>query len=141
MLNKAQVIGHLGQEPKIATSQNGKAIATFSVATTDKAYTAPNGVTVPERTEWHNIICFGRMADVAQKYLHKGSRVYVEGKMRTRSYDGKDGVKRYVMEINTESLVMLDNKPQANNGGGYQPQQGYSQNNDGGGCYADSFPF
>lgn len=126
MLNKAQVIGHLGQEPKIATSQNGKTIATFSVATTDKAYTAPNGATVPERTEWHNVICFGRMADVVQKFLRKGSRVYVEGKMRTRSYDGKDGVKRYVMEINMENLVMLDSKPQANNGGN-QPQQGYPQ--------------
>lgn len=122
MLNKAQVIGHLGQDPKITQGRNG-VIASFSVATTEKGYTTRDGVQVPERTEWHNIVCFGRIAEVVQAYLKKGSKVFVEGKMRTRSYDDKNGVKRTIMEINAELLEMLDNKPTTRQKQAYQPQQ------------------
>lgn len=122
MLNKAQVIGHLGQGPKITQGRNG-VIASFSVATTEKGYTTRDGVQVPERTEWHNIVCFGRIAEVVQAYLKKGSKVFVEGKMRTRSYDDKNGVKRSIMEINAELLEMLDNKPTTQQKQAYQPQQ------------------
>lgn len=122
MLNKAQVIGHLGQDPKITQGRNG-VIASFSVATTEKGYTTRDGVQVPERTEWHNIVCFGRIAEVVQAYLKKGSKVFVEGKMRTRSYDDKNGVKRTIMEINAELLEMLDNKPTTQQKQAYQPQQ------------------
>lgn len=123
MLNKAQVIGHLGQDPKITQARNG-VIASFSVATTEKGYTTRDGVQVPERTEWHNIVCFGRIAEVVQAYLKKGSKVFVEGKMRTRSYDDKNGVKRTIMEINAELLEMLDNKPTTpQQRQAYQPQQ------------------
>lgn len=110
MLNKAQVIGHLGQDPKITNSQHGT-IASFSVATTEKGYTTRDGTQVPERTEWHNVVCFGRIADVVKAYLRKGSKVFIEGKMRTRQYESKDGIKRSIMEINADMLEMLDGKP------------------------------
>jgi single-strand DNA-binding protein len=110
MLNKAQVIGHLGQDPKITTSQYGT-IASFSVATTEKGYTTKAGTQVPDRTEWHNIVCFGRIADVVKSYLKKGSKVFVEGKMRTRQYESRDGIKRSITEIHADALEMLDSKP------------------------------
>lgn len=108
MLNKAQVIGYVGKEPKISTTQNNAKIASFSIATTEKSYTTQNGVTIPERTEWHNIVVFGKLADVIEKYVHKGSRMYVEGKMRTRAFTDKNGVQKTITEINVE---MLDSKP------------------------------
>lgn len=123
MLNKAQVIGYIGQDPKITVLDNGRGtVASFSVATTEKGYTAKNGTQIPDRTEWHNIVCFGRIADVVKAYLRKGSKVFIEGKMRTRQYDDKNGVKRSIMEINAESLEMLDSKPTT-----AQPQQQTSQ--------------
>ncbi len=137
MLNKAQVIGNLGADPRIAKAQNGSTIASFTVATTERGYTTQSGAQVPERTEWHNVVCFGKLAEIASKYLRKGSKVFIEGKMRTRSYQGKDGIERKVMEINADSLEMLDSKQSSSPGnnaqqqqdpyGGYQPQQGYSQ--------------
>lgn len=111
MLNKAQVIGYVGKEPKISTTQNNAKIASFSIATTEKSYTTPNGVTIPERTEWHNIVVFGKLADVIEKYVHKGSRMYVEGKMRTRAFTDKNGVQKTITEINVDNLEMLDSKP------------------------------
>ena len=118
MLKRAQIIGNLGDDPKVRTiSNDGTKAASFNVATTERGYTLPNGTQVPERTEWHNVVCFGKLADVVDKYLKKGAKVYIEGKMRTRSYDDKNGIKRYVTEINAENLVMLDSKQQQ------QPQE------------------
>lgn len=111
MLNKAQVIGYVGKEPKISTTQNNAKIASFSIATTEKSYTTQNGVTIPERTEWHNIVVFGKLADVIEKYVHKGSRMYAEGKMRTRAFTDKNGVQKTITEINVDNLEMLDSKP------------------------------
>lgn len=108
MLNRAQVIGRVGQEPKVVASPNGRVAASFSVGTTDRAYTATNGTRVPERTEWHSVICFGRMAEAVGKRVRGGSLVFVEGRMRTRSYEDGNGVKRYVTEINAENLAVLD---------------------------------
>lgn len=118
MLNKAQVIGNLGVDPRVSVVGNVQTkVATFTVATTDRGYTTQAGVQVPEKTEWHNIVCFGKLADIAEKFLKKGSKVFIEGKMRTRSYDDKQGIKRYVMEINAETIEMLEPKQSA------QPQQ------------------
>lgn len=117
MLNRAQIIGNLGDDPKVRTiSNDGAKAASFNVATTERGYTLPNGTQVPERTEWHNVVCFGKLADVVDKYLKKGAKVYIEGKMRTRSYD-KNGIKRYVTEIYAENMVMLDSRQQQ------QPQE------------------
>lgn len=122
MLNKALVIGNLGSDPKVTIINNGQTkVASFSVATTERGYTTQSGVQVQEKTEWHNIVCFGKLADVVDKYLKKGSKVFIEGKMRTRSYEDRNGVKRSVMEINAEVMEMLDGK-QHN-----QQQQQYEQ--------------
>lgn len=130
MLNKAQVIGNLGNDPKVCIINSGQSkVASFSVATTDRGYTTQSGVQVPDKTEWHNVVCFGKLADVVERYLRKGAKVFIEGKMRTRSYDDRQGVKRSVMEIHVETLEMLDSKPQQvqqpqQQQTAYYPQQG-----------------
>lgn len=111
-INQATVIGFVGDEPKIATSQaTGGTIASLSIATTEKGYTKQDGTTVPDKTEWHNVVVFGRMAEVVKNYVHKGSSLYVQGKMRTRKYEDKNGVERYITEIVADTLQMLDRKP------------------------------
>lgn len=138
MLNKAQVIGNLGADPKVSNGQTK--VASFRVATTEKGYTLQNGTQVPDRTEWHNIVCFGKMAEVVEKYLKKGAKVFIEGKMRTRQYDDKNGVSRSIMEVHADTLVMLDSKQQQT--GQQQPQQPapsatqFNSNND-----KDDLPF
>lgn len=109
-VNQATVIGFVGEEPRTNTTSNGRKVASFTVATTEKGYTSQSDVTYPDRTEWHNIVLWGRLAEVAEKYLHKGSSVYVQGKMRTRSYDDKNGIKRYVTEIEGDTMQMLDRR-------------------------------
>lgn len=128
MLNKAQVIGNLGADPKVTIINNGQTkVASFSVATTERGYTTQSGVQVQEKTEWHNIVCFGKLADVVDKYLKKGSKVFIEGKMRTRSYEDRNGVKRSVMEINAEVMEMLDGKQQNQQQQQYEQQQHNAQ--------------
>lgn len=129
MLNKAQVIGNLGADPKvnvITTNSGQTKAASFSVATTERGYTTQNGVQVPDKTEWHNVVCFGKMAEIVERYLHKGSKVYVEGKMRTRKYEDRQGVSRSVMEIQAENLEMLDAKPQQQQAQGNEYNNGYN---------------
>ena len=111
MLNKAQVIGNLGNDPKIIMTNNNQIkVANFTIATTEKGYTNNYGNYIQGKTEWHNIVCFGKLADVVEKYAKKGSRLFIEGKMRTRSYSDNNGIKRNIMEINAEYIELLDNK-------------------------------
>ena len=84
-LNKLMLIGHVGKDPDIRILEAGSKVATFSFATTEKGYTLANGTQVPERTEWHNIVVWRGLADVVEKYVHKGDKLYLEGKIRTRS--------------------------------------------------------
>lgn len=131
MLNKAQVIGNLGADPKvnvITTNSGQTKVTSFSVATTERGYTTNNGVQVPDKTEWHNVVCFGKMAEVVERYLRKGSKVYVEGKMRTLKYEDKQGISRSVMEIQAENLVMLDARPQQQQAQGNGYNNGYNNN-------------
>lgn len=109
MLNKVQLIGNLGKEPEVRVVSDVK-VANFTVATTERGYTAKNGTQVPDRTEWHNVVVWRGLAEVAEKYLHKGDKVYIEGKLRTRSYDDQNGVKRYVTEVFADNLIMLSSK-------------------------------
>lgn len=120
-VNKAIVIGFLGCDPKISTTESGIRVAKFSVATTEKAYTASNGRNIPDRTEWHNIVLWGKLVEVAERYLKKGMKVYVEGKMRTRSWEDQNRVKRYITEIHVDDLQMLSGKEDAS---GSPAQQG-----------------
>lgn len=106
-LNKVQLIGNVGKDPEVRYLDSGVAVATFTLATTDRAYTLANGTQVPERTEWHNIVLWRGLAETAEKYVHKGDKLYIEGKIRSRSYDDQNGVKRYVVEIFGDNMEML----------------------------------
>ena len=110
-LNKAMLIGNVGKEPNIRYIDNGVCTAAFPLATTTPGYTLPNGTQVPERTEWHNIMLWRKLAEVAEKYVHKGDKLYIEGEIRTRSYQDKKGTTRYITEIWGKEMQMLSAKP------------------------------
>lgn len=109
-LNKVMMIGRLGKDPDVRYLDSGVAVATFSLATSERAYTAKNGQQVPERTEWHNIVLWRGLAETAEKYLKKGDLLYVEGKLRSRSYDDQQGIKRTIVEIFVDNMEMLTPK-------------------------------
>jgi single-strand DNA-binding protein len=106
--NKVQLIGNLGQDPEIRTFENGRSVARFSLATTD-SYRDAEGKKVTE-TQWHNLIAWGNLAKIIQKYLIKGSEVAVEGKLTHRTFEDKEGKKRYFTEVVLTDMVMLRNK-------------------------------
>lgn len=141
MINKVTLIGRLGKDPVVKHFQNDNAIAEFSLATTE-SYKDKEGKW-QEITDWHNIKVPNKfMAERAEKNLKKGSMVYIEGKIRTRSYDDKDGNKRYVTEVVVEQFRMLDKRTDGQGGGGEYNQGGgnnYSQGG-GGGNYNQSQP-
>ncbi|WP_207535752.1 single-stranded DNA-binding protein [Desertivirga arenae] len=107
-VNKVILVGHLGKDPEIRHLEGNTSVATFTLATSE-SYTNKQGQRV-EQTEWHNIVAWRGLADIAAKYLQKGKQVYVEGKIRSRSYDDKDGNKRYVTEIIAENMTLLGKK-------------------------------
>ena len=98
-LNKVILIGNVGKDPDIRYFDSGVAVANFPLATSERGYTLANGTVVPERTEWHNIVARRELVAFVEKWVKKGSGLYVEGKIRSRSYDDQSGVKRYVTEI------------------------------------------
>lgn len=106
-INKVILLGNLGKEPEVKTFDGGSKIAQFTLATTKKGFTTKSGNVIPDKTEWHNVVVLSGLADVCEKYLHKGSKVYIEGELRYREYE-KDGAKRYVTEIFCEKLEMCD---------------------------------
>jgi single-strand DNA-binding protein len=107
-LNRAQVIGNLGKDPEVRYTQSGTAVASFSIATSEK-WKNKNGED-EERTEWHNITLWGKLAEIAGEYLTKGKQVYIEGKLQTRKWQDRDGVDRYTTEIVGHSMLMLGQK-------------------------------
>ena len=109
-VNKTILLGHVGKEPDIRHLDSGMAVANFTLATTEKGYKTRDGKEIPDRTEWHQIVLWKGLAEVAEKYVHKGDKLYIEGKIRTRSYDAQDGSKRYVTEIFADSMEMLSSK-------------------------------
>lgn len=110
-VNKVILIGNVGQDPQVRYFEGGSGVANFSLATTERGYTLQNGTQVPDRTDWHNIVVYRRgMAEVVEKYVHKGDKLYIEGKIRTRSYDDQTGAKRYVTEIFVDNMEMLSPK-------------------------------
>ena len=125
-LNKVQIIGNLGADPKISQTQNGVLIANFNVGCTER-FKDSQGVQ-QSKTEWVRVVLFNGTADVAQKYLHKGSLVYIEGKLQTRSYKDNQGIDRYVTEVIGSTMQMLGGKPeQAQNQPAPAPQTTYAQ--------------
>ena len=111
-VNKAILLGHLGKDPDVRYLEGGVAVGQFSLATTKRAQTLPNGTQIPERTEWHNIVVWRGIAETPKKYLHKGDKVYVEGEIRSRSFEDKNGVRHTVVEIFAESMEMVTVKQQ-----------------------------
>lgn len=109
-VNKVILLGNVGKDPEVRYLDTGIAVATFPLATTDRAYTLANGTQVPERTEWHNLVLWRGLAETAEKYVHKGDKLYIEGKIRTRSYDDQTGAKRYITEIFVDNMEMLTPK-------------------------------
>lgn len=114
-INKVILVGNLGNDPDVKYSQSGAAITTISVATTE-AWTDKQGQK-QERTEWHRVKFFGRLAEIAGEYLKKGRQVYIEGSLRTDKYTGKDGVERYSTDIIANEMQMLGGAPGSERGG------------------------
>jgi single-strand DNA-binding protein len=106
--NKVQLIGNLGNNPEIRTTEGGKKMARFSVAT-NETYRTAKGEKVTE-TQWHNLVAWGKVADIAEQFLTKGSEVAIEGKLVNRNYVGKDGNKHYVTEVQVNEVLMLGDK-------------------------------
>jgi single-strand DNA-binding protein len=110
-LNKVMLIGHLGADPEIKYTQSGVATVTFNVAT-NESYKDNEGNLV-KRTEWHRIVAWRKPAEILSEYLKKGSKVYLEGKLQTRSWEDKDGQKRYTTEVVVDEWVFLDSRGDA----------------------------
>ena len=122
---KVILLGNVGGEPKVKTLQDGSACAMFSVATTEKAYKTSSGIQVPERTEWHNVVAWRGLASAVERFVHKGDKVYVEGKLKTRKYTDKNGIERVVVEIHAESMNFLGSQSAANSSPTAQRQSDY----------------
>lgn len=114
-VNKATLIGNLGKEPDIQILEGNIPVAKFPLATTE-TYKDKSGRLVSQ-TEWHTIVLWRGLADLAQKYLHKGSLIYIEGRLRTRSWEDKDGLKKFATEIIGDNLIMLDKRMDPNSPG------------------------
>jgi len=115
MVNKAILVGNLGKDPLVRHTEAGVAVATFSIATTER-YKDKEG-NQQEKTEWHNIVLWRGLAEVAQKYLKKGDKVYIEGKISNRKYQAQDGTDRYINEIVGDQMQMLTPKGGGGSGG------------------------
>lgn len=111
-VNKVILIGNVGREPNVRYIDRDVAVASVSLATSDRAYTLPNGTQVPERTEWHNLVFWRGLAQTVEKYVHKGDKLYVEGSIHSRSYDDQNGVRRTVVEIYVDNMEMLSRSQQ-----------------------------
>ena len=116
-LNKVILIGNLGKDPEVRVTASGQTMANFSLATKE-SFKNKEGKR-EERTEWHNVVLWGRLAEIARDYLHKGKQVYIEGRLQTRKWEDKNGNVRYTTEIVTDAMQMLGNKGD----GGHQSQQ------------------
>lgn len=140
-VNKVILVGNLGKDPELKYTPSGAAVANFSIATTER-YKDRDG-DKQEKTEWHNIVVWRQLAEICGKYLHKGKQVYVEGKLQTRSYDDRDGNKKYITEIVADQMQMLGGgdgqQSQNGNNSGYQGQQQSSQWQQGGGTQEPVF--
>lgn len=123
-VNKVILVGRLGKEPEVRNLDNGAAVANFTIATSESYKDRTTGEK-KEVTEWHNIVLWRGLAEIAQKYLHKGDLVYIEGKLRTRSWE-KDGVTRYTTEVVADNMTMLGSRGNSGGGSNYSSDSGRS---------------
>lgn len=111
-VNKVILLGNVGKDPEVRYVEQGVAVANFSLATTERAYKTQSGVTVPEKTEWHSIVAWRGLAQVVERYVRKGSSLYIEGHLRTRTWTDQNGVTRQVTEIMADNLELLGKRPE-----------------------------
>ncbi len=111
-MNKVMLIGNVGKEPEVRYYEPDQAVAQVSLATSERGYTLQNGTQVPDRTDWHNLVFYRQLAKIVERYVHKGDKLYVEGRIRYRMYDTQKGERRYVTEILVDNMEMLSPKPQ-----------------------------
>ena len=116
-LNKVMIIGNVGRDPEMRYLQDGTPITRLSVAA-GRTWTTPDGER-REETEWFRVVAWRKLAETINQYVKKGSKVYVEGRLQTRSWDGQDGQKHYMTEVVAQTLTMLDSRPRQEDGGGY----------------------
>ena len=110
-MNKVMLIGNVGKDPDVRYYDADQAVAQFPLATTERGYILQNGTKVPDHTDWHNLVVWRGLAKVVEKHVHKGDKLYVEGRIRYRSYDDPKGQRRYVTEILVENMELLNPKP------------------------------
>jgi len=120
-INKAILVGNVGKDPEVRYLDSGVAVASITLATTERGYTLANGTQIPDRTEWHNIVAWRGLAEIAEKYIKKGSQIYVEGKITTRKWE-KDGIARYTTEIVAENIELLGRRPESTHSEGTTAQ-------------------
>ena len=125
-VNKVILVGNLGQKPEMRYTQTNTAVATLSIATSESWKDKDSGEQ-REKTEWHRVVFFGKLAEIAEQYLDKGSQLYVEGKLQTRKWQDKDGNDRYTTEILGNEMNMLGGRQTSGDGGGYDQSQPASQ--------------
>jgi single-strand DNA-binding protein len=124
-VNKAILVGNVGKDPEVRYLESGVAVCNFPLATSE-TYKNRNGETITN-TEWHNIVLWRGLAEIAEKYIKKGKQLYIEGRIRTRSWDDNEGNKRYITEIVGDNMQMLGRKQDDENQGQQQQQQQYAQ--------------
>jgi len=129
-VNKVILIGNVGADPELRYTPGGAAVTNFNMAT-NESWTDNNGEK-QERTEWHRIVVWGRLAEICNQYLRKGSKVYIEGRLQTRSWEGQDGQKRYTTEVVARDMQMLDGRDEMDGGGGNDGGYGGGNGNYGG---------
>lgn len=127
MVNKVILVGNVGKDPEIRQTQNNKQVATFSLATSE-SYKDQSGQR-QSKTEWHNVVCWGNLAQLAGQYIKKGSKIYLDGKVTTRSWDDNNGNKRYTTEIIANTIQFLDKREQSNQNGLHPNANSQWQNN------------
>lgn len=109
-INKVLLLGHVGKEPDVRYVDKGVCVAQVRLATTERAYKLQDGTEVPERTEWHNIVLWRKLAEIVEKYVHTGDMIYVEGRIQSRSYEDKQGITRYITEVWADDLKLFSSK-------------------------------
>lgn len=122
-VNKVILIGNVGKDPDVRYLENNTRVANFPLATTERGYTMSNGTQVPDRTEWHTIVVWRNLADIAERYIRKGTQLYIEGRIRTRTYDDKSGIRRYITEIYADNMQILTRRDQQQSASTGQQQQ------------------
>ena len=114
-MNKVMLIGNVGKDPDVHYYDSDQAVAQLRLATTERGYSLPNGTQVPDRTDWHNLVFYRRLAKIVESYVRKGDKLYVEGRLKYRVYDDAKGQRQYTTEVVVDSMEMLTPKSQRPN--------------------------